>query len=116
MKDRHLLINAILDKLAALPLRDIIYVNEDGLLVINEKIVDVEETKLLRESAKVALSNKSLNLVRSQVLYQAYTFGVNSSTNFEQLYFGKAAVWWGQEEDKKLKLLATYGESREFAP
>ncbi len=110
LKERHMLINAVLDTLAALPLRDIIVFDQIGVLFVNGKPVGREEAALLRESAKGALSSRALTLIREQVLFKSFTFGLNSSTNFEQLYFGKAAVWWGQEEDKILKALASYGE------
>lgn len=107
LNERHLLINASLDKLAALPLRDIITFSETGTLIVNGRELDHEEVLLVRESAKAALQNRALGLVRDQVLYKSFTFGINSSVNFDQLYFAKCAVWWGQEEDKILKALAS---------
>lgn len=108
LSDRHLLTNSVLDKLAALPLRDIIVINESSLIV-NGKVLSREEVMQLRESAKAALGSRALGLIRDQVLYKAYTFGVNTSINFDQVYFAKAAVWWGQEEDKILNALASIG-------
>ncbi len=110
LEGRHLLTNAVLDKLAALPLHDIISVDANGALVINGKIIDREEIMLLRESAVSSLSNRSQRIIEDQVLFEAFTLGVNTSTNFEQLYFAKAAIWWGQRKEKYLNLLASFGK------
>lgn len=109
-RDRLKLTNVVLDKLSAKPLRDIIYVNDDGELVIQGKSVDREKTIMLRESAKMALSNQALTLIREQVLYQAYVTAAHSAKSESDLIFGKAAIWYGKMEDDKLKLIASYGD------
>lgn len=106
LEERHLLINGILDKLGALPLRDIIVFSDDGSLLVNGKVLSYDERVLLRESARGCINSRALGLVRDQVLYKSFIFGINASINLEQLYFAKAAVWWGIEEDKFLKALA----------
>lgn len=117
MADRHKLLNGVLDKLAALPVHDIIQVSESGSLIVNGKVLSVEELGLLRESAKNALQSRALGLVQDQVLFTAFTFGINTSTNFDQIYFSKAAIWWGQQQHKLLKLLANVNdEERDLIP
>jgi hypothetical protein len=110
LEDKQKLTNAILIKLSALPLRDIIQVNESGTLTVNGKELDREATMVLRESAIAALQSRALGLVRDQVLYTSFVLAANKSINNEQLYFAKAAVWWQQEVDKILKSLASIGE------
>jgi hypothetical protein len=100
------LLNAILDKLSMLPLRRIIEVSENGSLIIKGKELDLEETNLLRESAKVALLNRAEQLVEDETLYTAYSFGVNGSKCFDDIYASKMAIWWGLERHKHLKILA----------
>lgn len=103
-----MLINAILDRLAALPLRDIISITEEGLLEVNGKVLNYEEARLIKESASALRDNRTFGLIQDAVLFRALTYGVNSSTNFDQIYFSKAAVWWGQRENELVKLLADY--------
>ncbi len=105
MECRTLLINAILDRLSAIPLRDIITLSENGSLVINGKELDMEELKIIYQSAIALRNNRVFNLIQDQVLHNALTFGLNSSVTLEMLYTSKAAVWWGQEENKLLKLI-----------
>jgi len=105
-KDRMLLTNAILDKLYAIPTRDIITLNEEGRLLVNNVPLDHEKTIQLRDSARAALNSQVRNLVKSQVAYKAVTMGVHKSKDIDELYFAKAAIWWGQQEDDLLKLLA----------
>lgn len=105
-EDRACLTNQILDTLYALPLRDIITINEVGQITVHGREVDVETARALRESAKTALSSTSLDLIRSQVAYAAVTAGVHKAEMPEQILFGKAAIWWGQQEKALLELMA----------
>lgn len=110
IEDRNLLTNSILKTLAALPLRDILEFKADGSLLVRGTELDREQVRMLRESAKAALESRSLGLIRDEVLYKAFIFGLNKSVNNEQLLFAKAAVWWGQEEYNLLKALSSIGE------
>lgn len=105
-EDRALLTNQILDSLAALPLHDIIYINEEGSLFIRGKAVEMEVAKKLRDSAGVALNSYALNLIRDQVLFEALNMGMIGMTRIEESVFSKAAVWWGQRQEKILVMLA----------
>ena len=105
LKNRTLLINSVLDKLSMLPVRNIITVSENGSLVINGKELDHEEMKLIQDSAKALRDNRVFGLIQDQVLHNALSFGLNTSTTLEMLYTSKAAVWWGMEESKLIKLL-----------
>lgn len=111
LEQKGILLNGILDKLAMLPLRDIIQINQEGMLVVNEVIVDRDKASSLRDSAKSVLLNEANTLVDNQVLFEAFNFGINSSVNFEQIYSAKMAVWWGKQRYKHLTLLAGYGEN-----
>jgi len=106
LQNKTLLINAILKDFAALPLRDIIQVSDTGSFVINGREINYEERNLLKESAKALRDNRVFGLIQDQVLYKAFTFAVNSSIDFNQIYFSKAAVWWGRTEHELIKLLS----------
>ena len=106
LENKAKLLNSILHNLRALPLRSIISVSENGSLVIRDKELDREEMNILKESASALKDNRVFNLIQDEVLFRAFNFGVNHSTNFDQIYASKMAVWWGQEENKLIKLIA----------
>lgn len=116
IENRSKLTSSIVDKLEIVPLRDIIMVNDDKNLVVNGRVLERDQVLRLRDSARSAKENLALNFVRDQVIYEALLFGVNKSNSSEQLYFMKAAIWWGQQEDRLLKLLTDYGQARELTP
>lgn len=118
VKDRNLLTACILDRLAALPLRDIIHVNEEGNLLVNGRPVDVETARQLRESARGALTSTAFKFIRQQVAFQAINIGVHKAEDELQMFFGRAAIWWGQQEEIQLRLLAqmTPEEDRDLTP
>lgn len=106
MKDRSMLISAILDKFAAIPLRDIIYLSEDNNIFVNDKKVSREQQIILRQSAEALASSSTFKLICQQVLYASF---VNSSKApiTDDLVLYKGALWWGQQVDKYLKLLTS---------
>lgn len=106
LEDRNLLTVCLLDKLAALPLRDMIITNEEGKLIVNGRPLTVEACSKLRESARAALDSYALNLIREQVAFTAITDGINKAVNIEQMYFSKAAIWVQEQEIIWLKRLA----------
>lgn len=104
-KDTNLLITGILDKLNALPIRDII-VSSDGQLKINGRPVGIEQAVNLRESAKHALENYAEKLIEEQILFTAITIGVHKADSEKSLMFAKAAIWYEQQRKSFLRLLA----------
>jgi len=111
IQNRTLLINLVLDRLSSLPIKNIIVLNENGSLVINGKELDQEEMHLLQDNAKNLRDNRAFGLIQDQVLHNALSFGLNASTTLEMLYTSKAAVWWGQEQNRLIKLIAGEQES-----
>lgn len=95
----------VLEKMGALPIRDVIAVSEEGLL-INGESVDIDKARKIHESANAALDNACLRLVREQVAYAAVTYGVHKAETPTQMLFARAALWWGQQEHRLLEALA----------
>lgn len=111
------LTGAVLDKLYALPIKDAIkYDAHEGKLYIRSRPIDHETMQVLSRSARAVLDSQALKLVREQVAFQAVTTGIHKAERPEQLYFGRAAIWWGQQEESLLELLATMGESAQIPP
>lgn len=105
-EQRNFLTNIILDNLDALPIRGIIETNDDGEIVINGSSLDIEKTIQICEAARIAENSPVLKLIRDQVTYTAIVNGVNKAIRPEEMNFYKAAVWFGQEEEKMIKALA----------
>lgn len=106
IEQRNFLTNVILDNLDALPIRGIIEANDAGEILINGGSLDIEKVKQVREAARIADDSPVLKLIREQVTYTAIVNGINKATTPENMNFYKAAVWFGQEEDRIIKLLA----------
>lgn len=111
------LTNTVLAKIGSFPTHAIITV-EDGKILIRGVPLERERAIVIRDSARQALGNMALREVHEQVLYNAIATSLHSAQNFEQTMFGKAAVWYGQQEIELLKQLAqdhtsellTYGD------
>lgn len=73
---------------------------------MNGNALEYEQARLLRESALATLNSTARNIVRKQVEYLAVTHGIHKAETPEQMLFSKAALWYGQEEDKVLRVLA----------
>lgn len=106
VKDRTRLTNAILDKLGAIPVRDIISERPDGTLVVQGHPVDIEMARKLREGAISMLESSVRKIVREQVAFRAVTLGVHKAESPEQVLFAKSALWNAQQEDELYSLLA----------
>lgn len=106
LDQRLTLSTMIMDNLDALPIRDIIYVNDSQQLIVGDHVVDLEQMKLLREHAITALENKSLALIRNQVAYTAVSNGIHKAVTPEAMLFNRAAIWYHQTLEIQLKFLA----------
>lgn len=110
VEDRNLLTAAILNTLQALPLHAILEQDESGAMIVQGKPLDVEKGRQLRDGAAAALRNPALLLIREQITYTAFVGASITSKIPEDLLFYRAALWWGQETEKLLKLLAQRSE------
>lgn len=117
IEDRNLLTTCVLDKLAALPLHDMITTNEEGNLLVSGRTLTVDAAGKLRVSAQMALDSYALGLIREQVRYTAITKALHEAQTPEQLMFGKASIWCMSQIDMWLKALAGKVENeRELDP
>lgn len=94
----------ILDSLHAMPLTDIIIASEAGLFV-QGKEVGIEQGSILRNAAMQMTRNKAWSLIREQVVYESFVGSSVKAVKPEDLLFYRAALWWGQQEEKYLRLL-----------
>ena len=106
LENRALCTAAILGKLNAFPTRDIISLDQNGTILVNDRPLDMEMARKLRESAKYVLDSTARRFVREQVLFKAINIGVHNGDSTEKIMFSRVAIWWGQQEDEFYKLLA----------
>lgn len=114
LDERLVLSQAVLENLGGAPLADIISIDDSGSLVIKGRSLEADVWLKLRDSARGAKASTAFNLVREQVLYEAIKLGVHKADNSNQMFFARAAIWWGQQEEKYLSLLAQ--ENQETTP
>lgn len=115
IEDKNKLTNQLLDNLFVLPFRAIIETNGDGELLVNNRTLEIEQTRKIREGAKVILNNYTWKLISDQVNYLAVVLGTYKSATSEQLLFTKAIIWWEQQTVKLLEELAQVNEIEELA-
>lgn len=106
LEDKGLCTIALLDNLQALPLHNIIDFNEQGKLLINNKLLDYDKASQLRESAKGMLNNQARRVVLDQVRWLSVDMGINQALSPEHMIFVKAALWHDQKEEELYRLLA----------
>lgn len=111
LEQRNELITYIMKDLGSLPIHGIITTSDTGELLIGGSSLDIAKAKQLRESARVALDNVAMKVITQEVLYQAVVGGLHKSRNDFDLYFYRAAIWFGQQQEAHLKVLAQREEN-----
>lgn len=106
IEQRNSIVTNVLDALDALPLKDIITTSPEGELSINGRPVSLEVAQKLRESALAAVDNTALKVIKEQVAFAAVALGVHTVESERQMLFARAAIWYHQQLDKHLKILA----------
>lgn len=106
LSEKNRLTRAILQNLDALPLEDVFQTNTEGELVVKGKVISPSEVRILQESAASALRNRAFILIREQVIYEALVHGVHKANGDSGQLFMRAALWWEQKQEEKLRSLA----------
>lgn len=105
-EDKVRVTNALYDNLQAIPLRNIVTFNEEGTVMINGKILDLQQSMLFLDSARAMKESFARKMIHDQVLYEAVKMGIHNGLSPEMIIFAKAAIWFGQEENKLLNKIA----------
>lgn len=106
LKSRTKLLNSITVQLKPVPLEEVIKFKDDGTLLINKRKISAEEFLEIRESAKALLNNRLRLTIREQVASIAGKRGVLEGDTPEKLFFYRAALWFGMQEEELLRTLA----------
>lgn len=91
-EDRIALTTALLDKLNALPIGDLIHFT-DTSISINGKELDQEQSISFREAAVSLKDNFARRVIHEQIRYKAIDLGINKALSTDTLMFSKAAIW-----------------------
>lgn len=106
LEQRNKIIIHIISSLHALPISGIITVNEEEEVLLSGRPLDFDKLRHLRESSIAALDNQAFKIINQEVLYAAVVGGLHKATTPEDLYFYRAAIWFGQQVQAQLRILA----------
>lgn len=105
-KDRDILFKEVMHSLDIPPLRAIISTDENRRILVNGKPLEPDQALLLRESARTTLDSFARKVVQEQVRFKAVDEGFLKSNDLETGKFYKSALWYAQEENELLRILA----------
>lgn len=94
------ILNALLDNIGVLPIKDAVSLNEQGQILLRGKpIIDVDVANSLRQGASAILDNGTRKVVKEQLMAEAGKILLYKSKTPEDLLFAKAIVWVALTED-----------------
>ena len=102
VEQKNKVTGVLLEKLNAIPIRDIIKYDEQGKITINGKSLDIEQARNFLDSARVMKDNMARRIIQDQVLYHAMKTGVHEGLTPDMILFSKAAIWNQQQENRLL--------------
>jgi hypothetical protein len=107
VKTRTILLNAVIHSFG-FPIKAIISTDENRRILVQGKLLTVDETVQLQESAYALARNPALRLIRDQVRFKAIELGYLQNVDadpYRELFY-KAALWYAQEEKELIDGLA----------
>lgn len=93
----------LLNTIQAIPIKDIITFDAEGILRIHGQILAPDQVMVFRESAEGILNSYARKVINDQITYEAIKMGVYTGVNQDMILFAKAALWVIQEENKLLQ-------------
>lgn len=105
-QSRALILNTLLERVQALPLRDLITYDLEGTVRVNGKSLDKEQIIMLREGAVALEKNWAYKLIRDQLTYEAIKMGIHSSLSLDMVLMSKSVLWVIQNEKKIIQQLS----------
>lgn len=108
VKNRGILMNAVINSLDTVPLRAMISTDENRRVLVQGKLLSPEQAISLRESATSLLNNQAMKLIREQVRFAAIDQGFlqNEKADPYRELFYKAALWYAQSERELVEAIA----------
>jgi len=105
-EERVELTNALLSKLGAFPIGEMITTNENGMS-INGKDLDVDQYISFKEACASLKENFARRVINEQLKYKATEMGIHKSTTIDTLLFAKAVLWFINEENILIEKLSS---------
>ena len=102
---KALITTALLENIDALPIKEAITFNEQGIIVIKGKPVELELAKRIKEGADALSKNFADRIITEQILYKANQILLGITT-VEQATFARAATWILQERERVIKQIS----------
>jgi len=107
-EDRTALITALLVKLNAPPIGEMIHFTQNGLM-INGKMLDTDGTISFTKACTALKDNYARKVIHEQVRYKAIDLGIDKGTTIDTIMFSKAALWVLNELEILTHRLSTEG-------
>ena len=104
-KNRGLILNYLLERVEALPVKDILTYNLDGTVQVAGKDLTPEQLILLREGAIALEKNWTYRTIKEQLAYEAIKMGVHSALTVDMVLMSKAILWIQENEIALIKKL-----------
>lgn len=106
-EDKTLILNALIENIGILPIKDVISTNAQGMILLRGKpITDVDMANALRQGASAIVDNGTRKIVKEQLMVEAGKILLYKSKISEDLLFAKAIVWVALTEDNIYNELA----------
>lgn len=106
-KEKNKIINALLENIGVLPIKDAISIDEQGRILVRGKpITDMDMANSIKQGASAILDNGTRKIVKEQLMVEAGKILLYMSKTPEDLLFAKAIVWTINNEDKIYNNLA----------
>jgi len=107
-ENKALILNALLEHISALPIKDIVTYDVNGTVQLNGEALEPSQLIRLKDGAEALRNNPTYKVIKDQIAYEAIKFGVHSSTTLDMVLFGKAALWIQQQEKSLIAKLSGF--------
>lgn len=93
------IMNALLVNVYALPIQDIVKLDQNGTLLVRGRQLTIEQAQSLIQSAAGLKDNFARKLIQEQVKFEAVKIGIHKALDNDALMFSKAALWYIEQEE-----------------
>lgn len=93
-------INALLEKIDAFPVRSVISFGDQGTLSIKGRPLDAESVVAFHSAITSLKDNLARKLINEELSHKAITLGVRQALNPEMVMFSQAILYVIQEEEQ----------------
>lgn len=87
------LLNLFNKQINAFPFEDVLQITPSGLILANGKVLDLQQREAFITGAKSLMGNYTFQVLSDQIMFQALKKGVHDSTQFDDVYFSKVALY-----------------------